>query len=219
MNKGTAATVRARGFTAPAAGKTGTSHDGWFAGFDSNLLCVVWVGFDDNRELGLAGGSSAAIVWADFMKRAVALPGYDNVEPFKPPDGVTTVTIDPETLQQATQMCPTTREEVFVIGTEPAEICWRHGGRSIAQTPPVSFLGKLFGKEKAPPPPNTAPADPGTGVAQPAAGASKSPAQKQAPVANPGKAEASKQTGEEQKKKGVLSRLFGIFNSKKEKKP
>ncbi len=48
-------TVRARGFRAPAAGKTGTSHDGWFAGFTSNLLCVVWVGFDDNRELGLEG--------------------------------------------------------------------------------------------------------------------------------------------------------------------
>ena len=52
--------VRALGFTAPAAGKTGTSRDGWFAGYTSNLLCVVWVGFDDNRDLGLSGGQSAA---------------------------------------------------------------------------------------------------------------------------------------------------------------
>jgi len=44
MNFGTAYTnVRTRGFTAPAAGKTGTSHDGWFAGYTSNLLCIVWV--------------------------------------------------------------------------------------------------------------------------------------------------------------------------------
>jgi len=40
LNRGTGAGVRARGFTLPAAGKTGTSRDGWFAGFTSNLLCV-----------------------------------------------------------------------------------------------------------------------------------------------------------------------------------
>ncbi len=72
INHGTAYPVRARGFTAPAAGKTGSSRDGWFAGYTSNLLCVVWVGFDDNRDLGLAGGASAAPIWAEFMKRAVA---------------------------------------------------------------------------------------------------------------------------------------------------
>ena len=47
MRSGTAAGVRSRGFTLPAAGKTGTSRDGWFAGFTSKLVCVVWVGFDD----------------------------------------------------------------------------------------------------------------------------------------------------------------------------
>src|SRR2546430_5558134 len=56
LNKGTGAGVRARGFTLPAAGKTGTSRDGWFAGFTSNLLCVIWIGFDDNRGLGFTGG-------------------------------------------------------------------------------------------------------------------------------------------------------------------
>ncbi len=59
INNGTAAGVRSRGFTLPAAGKTGTSHDGWFAGFTSNLLAVVWVGYDDDRELNLSGASSA----------------------------------------------------------------------------------------------------------------------------------------------------------------
>jgi penicillin-binding protein 1B len=67
---GTAAGVRARyGLNFPAAGKTGTSHDGWFAGYTSDLLCVVWVGFDDNRELNLEGAHSAAPIWAEFMKR------------------------------------------------------------------------------------------------------------------------------------------------------
>ena len=39
-------------YRAPPPGKTGTSRDGWFAGYTSNLLCVVWMGFDDNREPG-----------------------------------------------------------------------------------------------------------------------------------------------------------------------
>ena len=60
IDHGTGASVRARGFMGPAAGKTGTSRDGWFAGYTSNLLCVVWVGFDDYRELGLSGAVSAA---------------------------------------------------------------------------------------------------------------------------------------------------------------
>ena len=63
INHGTGFPVRQLGFAAPAAGKTGTSRDGWFAGYTSNLLCVVWVGFDDNRDLGLAGGAAAAPIW------------------------------------------------------------------------------------------------------------------------------------------------------------
>ena len=76
LRTGTAAGVRARyNLTMPAAGKTGTSHDGWFAGYTSELLCVVWVGFDDNRELNLEGAHSAAPIWAEFMKRAAGISG------------------------------------------------------------------------------------------------------------------------------------------------
>jgi len=72
MRSGTGAGARGRGFNAPAAGKTGTSRDGWFAGFTSDLLCVVWVGFDDNTELELEGAQSALPIWTEFMKKAVA---------------------------------------------------------------------------------------------------------------------------------------------------
>ena len=71
INNGTGYPVRARGFEAPAAGKTGTSHDAWFAGYTSNLLCIVWVGNDDYSDIKLAGGVAAAPIWAEFMKRAV----------------------------------------------------------------------------------------------------------------------------------------------------
>lgn len=94
MRSGTAAGVRSRGFKAPAAGKTGTSHDGWFAGFTSDLLCVVWVGFDDNRELNLEGARSALPIWTEFMKRA--LQYYFNARPFPRPEGISSVAICPE---------------------------------------------------------------------------------------------------------------------------
>jgi penicillin-binding protein 1B len=127
MNHGTGAGVRSRGFRAPAAGKTGTSRDGWFAGFTSNLLCVVWVGFDDNRDLRLTGGASAGLVWGEFMKRAAQLPAFAGMHSFDRPEGIVTVSIDADTLQLARAGCPSVRDEVFVAGTEPAMYCTLHG--------------------------------------------------------------------------------------------
>ena len=162
INHGTGATVRARGFTAPAAGKTGTSRDGWFAGYTSNLLAIVWVGFDDNRDLGLSGANAPAPIWAEFMKRAITLPAYRDVQPFEMPEGVMRVTIDPDTLQLATPACPVTREEVYIHGTEPTEFCSLHGGRMASDAPPASWLSRIFGGDKAkapePAPPSAVPA-------------------------------------------------------------
>ncbi|MFQ5662344.1 MAG: penicillin-binding protein 1A [Terriglobia bacterium] len=126
INRGTGAGARARGFTAPAAGKTGTSRDAWFIGFTSNLLCLVWVGFDDARDLGLPGSAAALPIWTAFMKRAVTLPAYRNVENFSPPEGIVSVPIDPETLFVATADCPEARTEKFIVGTEPREFCPKH---------------------------------------------------------------------------------------------
>ena len=105
----------------------------------------MWVGFDDNRDLGLAGGNSAAPIWAEFMKRAAALPAYRNMQPFAAPDGVMTVTIDPDTLQLATPLCPVTRDEVYIRGTEPTEFCYKHGGQMFAQEPSAAWLARIFG--------------------------------------------------------------------------
>src|SRR6202142_988227 len=89
--------VRGRGFTLPAAAKTGTSHDGWFAGYTSNLLCIVWVGFDDYSDLRLSGAQTAAPIWTEFMKKAAALPGYADMRPFSQPTGVVDVQLDKTT--------------------------------------------------------------------------------------------------------------------------
>ena len=116
VRTGTGAGVWARGINFPIAGKTGTSHDGWFAGFTSKLICVVWVGFDDNRELNLEGAHSALPVWAEFMRRAHEHREYRNVSEFDAPPGVVGVQIDPASGQLATAACPKVRTEYLSMG-------------------------------------------------------------------------------------------------------
>jgi penicillin-binding protein 1B len=128
MRSGTAAGVRGRGFTLPAAGKTGTSRDGWFAGFTSKLVCVVWIGFDDSKDLNVEGAKSALPVWTEFMKRAHQRREYRNVQGWDAPDGIVTVDVDPLSGQLATAGCPNPKPEVFVSSTQPVELCRLHGG-------------------------------------------------------------------------------------------
>ena len=53
-----------------AGGKTGTSddqRDSWFVGFAGELLVIVWLGFDDNRQTPLTGRTGAFQVWKNFV--------------------------------------------------------------------------------------------------------------------------------------------------------
>ncbi|HXJ04469.1 MAG TPA: PBP1A family penicillin-binding protein [Candidatus Acidoferrum sp.] len=205
LNKGTGAGVRARGFELPAAGKTGTSRDGWFAGFTSNLVTVIWIGFDDNRDLGLPGGSTAAPIWADFMIRATSLPAYRDVKDFSIPEGVQSVLIDPDSLELATPNCPTTREEVYVAGSAPTQFCELHGG-SGAVSAAGSWLSHIFGGDQPKPPQTDAQGKPITGYdpnRPPDATGQGSPPS----------SDANAQSGE--KKKNPLQKIFGIFGGKK----
>jgi len=132
---GTGARARNMGFLLPAAGKTGTSRDGWFAGFTSKIICVVWVGFDDNRDFKLEGAKSALPIWTEFMKRAHQHSEYKNVHSFQPPDGIVTADIDEETGELATPNCPKVRSEVFIAGSQPLQICHIHGnGRTLVSS-------------------------------------------------------------------------------------
>ncbi len=139
INNGTGAGVRSRGFTLPAAGKTGTSHDGWFAGYTPDLLCIVWVGFDDNVELNLAGSRSALPIWADFMERAVSLRPLSG-EKFTIPMGIVEVEIDPSTGMLATERCLQREKEYFIKGTEPKIYCYGNNyERSMGSSRPTSI--------------------------------------------------------------------------------
>ncbi|MBV9505800.1 MAG: PBP1A family penicillin-binding protein [Acidobacteriia bacterium] len=204
LRSGTAAGVRARGFTVPAAGKTGTSHDGWFAGYTSELLCIVWVGFDDNRELDLEGAHSAAPIWAEFMKRALKFREYRDVKPFQAPDGIVSVEIDPLSGMPATPFCPKTRQEVYIAGTQPVGTCPLHGGGPQNVT-------NVAGWDTSNPAVKPQPDD-GLRAVAPAAGSSAAPpvlAQRQdvLPPSDP----SQPQQPDPAKKKGLFRRLLGVF--------
>ena len=141
--------VRLRGFTPPAAGKTGSSHDGWFAGYTSNLLCIVWVGYDDYSDLRLSGAQTAAPIWAEFMKKAAVLPMYSDMREFPQPSGVVDVQLDKATNRLATPSCTDDYTSAFVAGTEPRDTCETQQGIK-------GFFTKMFGGDKPVMPAQTA---------------------------------------------------------------
>lgn len=128
FNYGTGAKARGLGFERPFAGKTGTTsnyRDAWFIGYSPRILSLVWIGFDDGHSVRLAGGDACVPIWTAYMNRIVGLvPDVD----WKPPENVIERAIDPQSGMLATPYCPTTREEVFVAGTEPTSVCPLHAG-------------------------------------------------------------------------------------------
>ncbi|HEX9119375.1 MAG TPA: PBP1A family penicillin-binding protein [Terriglobales bacterium] len=189
INNGTAAGVRGMGFSAPAAGKTGTSHDGWFAGYTSNLLCIVWVGYDDYSDLRLSGSSTAAPIWAEFMKRAVRLPAYKDARAFQEPAGVVDVRLDKATNRLATEACPDTYTVAFIAGTEPKDSCDQAMGEH------RGILTRIFGPASTPPPPIIGATSTTVRPAMPAPAAGSEPASQES----------------KDKKKGFFGKIVGIF--------
>jgi penicillin-binding protein 1B len=127
VDEGTAREIRARGLAAQLAGKTGTTNDtrdAWFVGYTPDLVAVAWVGYDDNRPLGLSGAEAALPIWTRFMKAAVSGSEKDS---FVTPSGITRITIDPASGKIATPSCPRREPEVFPEKAAPREACPLHG--------------------------------------------------------------------------------------------
>lgn len=140
IRDGTGVRVRNMGFTQPAAGKTGTSRDGWFAGYTTDLLAIAWVGYDDNQELDLEGSKSALPIWTEFMLDAYKIhPVRDGQRiDFYDPPGVEVVAIDPTTGFLATPNCPETESHAFITGTTPTGFCPLHSGSFFSSGDPNS---------------------------------------------------------------------------------
>jgi penicillin-binding protein 1B len=197
INSGTAGRVRSEGFTAPAAGKTGTSHDAWFAGFTSNLLCVVWIGNDDYTDIKLDGGKVAAPIWAEFMKHAVQMPEYSDTRQFPAPDGISIVRLDKVTNLLADTSCPTDYDVAFLDGTAPTQTCDQGAGDQ------RNLFQKIFGIGKEA---SVAPGTPVNGL--PPLPAPPVGSQAAAATAQPGAAPPPPDQ-QQKKKKGFFSRIFG----------
>ncbi len=203
VNSGTGFEVRRRGFNAPAAGKTGTSHDAWFAGFTSNLICIVWVGNDDYTDVKSTGTRLAAPIWAEFMKRAVLLPQYSDTHEFSVPAGIIQVKLDKETNLLSNDTCPAGYTASFLEGTAPTDTCDHSNGDQ------RNLFQKLFGLGEKPTPPNVVNGQP----------AALPPAQAAARGTNGEPIPANADGQQPQKKKGFFGKVFGALKGSDDKKP
>jgi membrane carboxypeptidase/penicillin-binding protein len=140
INHGTGYPARARGFTYPAAGKTGTMDeymDAWFVGFTPHLVCGTWVGYDEKKTIGsrMTGAAAALPIWTDFMIGATRGSPPEN---FAIPSGSVSRLVCPETGMLATDRCPNPANELFSEGSEPSEYCNVHKGKPLTVAPPPS---------------------------------------------------------------------------------
>ncbi|HYK20656.1 MAG TPA: penicillin-binding transpeptidase domain-containing protein, partial [Pyrinomonadaceae bacterium] len=137
IDHGTARRARGAVRGTAIAGKTGTSRDGWFVGYSPNLVCVVWIGFDDNQQLGLTGAEAALPAWVDFMNDAIAVRPDLGGENFECPEGIKFVEIDSITGLKSTITCPLRELIAVTERAAPHLECYLHGNLP-AQTSPFA---------------------------------------------------------------------------------
>jgi penicillin-binding protein 1B len=108
------------------AGKTGTTNDlrdSWFAGFSGDMMAVVWLGRDDNKNTGLTGSSGALRVWADIFKQRSQL-ATQNI----PPNDISITWVNKRTGVGSQPHCTGTVPMPFIEGQQPeVEIRCRKG--------------------------------------------------------------------------------------------
>ena len=108
--------------TRPAAVKTGTTQDwrdNWTVGYTPDLVAGVWVGNADGKPMSqVSGVAGAGPIWHDFME--VAHRGQP-VSTFTRPEGLRALQVCVLSGQLPTPLCPHTRTEWFIDGTQPTQ--------------------------------------------------------------------------------------------------
>ena len=107
----------------PAAGKTGTTNnliDAWFMGFTPGFVTGVWVGYDDQKEMGTGetGSRAASPIWLDFMSLVLE---DQPVTDFAVPKGIVFAKIDTKTGLLASSHSEKTAFQAFKAGEEPTK--------------------------------------------------------------------------------------------------
>jgi len=118
----------------PVIGKTGTTSrvtDFLFAGLTPYYSGAVWIGYDNQAQIGGASySSSAASLWGAMMAPIHANLEYKEFD--GNPGGVTTVAICKDSGKRATDLCTHDQRgsrvytEMFISGTEPSGVCDVH---------------------------------------------------------------------------------------------
>ena len=147
IQRGTGAGVRSRGFTLPAAGKTGTSRDGWFAGYTKDYIAIAWVGFDDNSDLNIEGARSALPIWTDFMLKAQELYPPRNLDAmyFSAPEGIIEANVARDTNELQILGCKEDYIEAFLAGSvSPPVQCGTPAENPVSNV--FSSIGRAFGR-------------------------------------------------------------------------
>ena len=135
IDHGTARKARGAVPGTAIAGKTGTSRDGWFVGYSPNLVCAVWIGFDDNAQLGLTGADAALPAWAEFMKEAIAVRPDLGGANFECPEGIKFVEVDSANGLISTVWCPLRELIAVTEKTSPHLECYFHGNLPVHTSP------------------------------------------------------------------------------------
>lgn len=110
----------------PAGGKTGTTNswkDAWFVGFTPQVTTGIWVGYDKmglSLGIGQSGGSVAAPIWGEYMRRALE---DEPVLDFPQYAALLSHEVCERSGLLPSQDCGETIEEIFVPGTVPEKIC------------------------------------------------------------------------------------------------
>jgi len=120
---------RVKALNRPVAGKTGTTndlHDAWFVGYTPRYVTGAWVGFDEEKPLGVdeTGSKAASPIWLEFMQEILK---DKPVRVFQVPDGVVFAKIDKETGLLAVPESKQTVFECFKEGTVPTEYTKKPG--------------------------------------------------------------------------------------------
>jgi penicillin-binding protein 1B len=143
LKRGTGQRAKGNFRNVAVAGKTGTSRDGWFVGYTPNLVCAVWIGFDDNKQLGLTGADAALPAWIEFMKAALAIRPSLGGTIFKKPSGILTVKVDPETGVLAGPNCPSSMSVSVSYNYAPSVECLKHALEPEAYEPEMGVLDQI----------------------------------------------------------------------------
>lgn len=96
-----------------------TSGDNWNIGFNKNVVCAVWVGHDDNKDLTTSDYKYAQNIWfktvEEYQKDVPSEEGW-----YEKPKNVVGVLVEPISGKPATNSSKNSKLMYFLKGTEPS---------------------------------------------------------------------------------------------------